>query len=241
MCQLRTRTPAFMSLIDCMDCMDYDTMVAEITSVAKSISLAQNTQEDGDGRIDSAIKERPFVNEMKRIMLENQPEYKVEIPPPRAPHDIMVNGIPINVKLTDGKSADNSVSKPSIYYSITGIATYPHSSNWNEFVDRIMRAGSADQIKKQRHRLTEYHYLVKHKITGDVLFKSIFDIHTYVSNPSNDLQINWKNEFAHADYRTEDADYLTKVRYLLNCLTASAKKKIETTYRLAEANWDGII
>lgn len=224
-----------------MDCMDYDTMVAEITSVAESISLAQNTQEDGDGRIDSAIKETPFVNDLKRIILERHPDWEVEIPPPRAPHDIMVNGIRINVKLTDCKSADNSVSKPSIYYSITAIATYPHSSNWNEFVDRIMRAGSADQIKKQRHRPTEYHYLVKHKITGDVLFKSIFDIHTYVSNPSNDLQIGWKNEFAHADYRTEDADYPTKVKSLLNCLTSSAKKKIETTYRLAEANWDGII
>jgi len=227
-----------MSLIDCMD---YDTMGAEITSVAKSISLAQNAQEDGDGRIDSAIKERPFLNELKRIILERHPDWEVEISPPRAPHDITVNGIPINAKLTDGKSADNSVSKPSIYYSITGLATYPQSSNWNEFVNRIMCAVSANQYKTQRNKRTEYHYLVKHKITGDVLFKPIFDIHTYVSNPSNDLQINWKNEFAHADYRTEDADYLTKVRSLLKCLTSSAKKKFETTHLLAEANWDDII
>ena len=215
---------------------EYETTVGEIASIAKSIPLAKNLQSDGDGRIDSAMKETPFLNEMKRIILESHPDWEVVISPPRASYDIMVNGIKINVKLTDCKSADNSVSKPSIYYSITGLATYPNSSNWNGFLERLGRAKTANQIKKHRHKPTEYHYLVKNKITGDVLFKPIFDIHTYVSNPSNDLQIGWKNEFAHADYHTEDANYLEKVMELLGCIQKSVKEMRERTKQFAKAD-----
>jgi chemotaxis protein histidine kinase CheA len=215
---------------------EYETTVGEIASIAKSISLAKNLQSDGDGRIDSAMKETPFLNEMKRIILERHPDWVVVISPPRASYDIMVNGIKINAKLTDCKSPDNSVSKPSIYYSITGLATYPNSSNWNGFLDRLGRAKTANQIKKQRHKPTEYHYLVKNKLTGDVLFKPIFDIHTYVSNPSNDLQIGWKNEFAHADYHTEDANYLEKVMELLGCIQKSVKEMRERTKQFAKAD-----
>ena len=220
---------------------EYDATVGEIIHIAKSISLAKNLQSDGDGRIDSAMKEMPFLNEMKRLILERHSDWKVEIPPPRSSFDIMINDIKINVKLTDCKSADNSVSKPSIYYSITGLTTYPHSSNWNEFLDRIMSAKNANQIKTQRHKPTEYHYLVKNKITGDVLFKPIFDIHTYVSNPSNDLQIGWKNEFAHLDYHTEDAKYLEKILELLGCIQKSVKEMRERTKRFAKADLSSIL
>jgi hypothetical protein len=227
-----TETKEPMSMSDS----EYETTVGEIASIAKSISLAKNLQSDGDGRIDSAMKETPFLKEMKRIILERHPEWVVVISPIRASYDIMVNGIKINAKLTDCKSPDNSVSKPSIYYSITGLATYPNSSNWNGFLDRLGRAKTANQIKKQRHKPTEYHYLVKNKLTGDVLFKPIFDIHTYVSNPSNDLQIGWKNEFAHADYHTEDANYLEKVMELLGCIQKSVKEMRERTKQFAKAD-----
>ena len=227
-----TKTKEPMSMSDS----EYEMTVGEIASIAKSITLAKNLQSDGDGRIDSAMKETPFLKEMKRIILERHPEWVVVISPPRASYDIMVNGIKINAKLTDCKSADNSVSKPSIYYSITAIATYPNSSNWNGFLERLGRAKTANQIKKQRHKPTEYHYLVKNKITGDVLFKPIFDIHTYVSNPSNDLQIGWKNEFAHADYHTEDANYLEKVMELLGCIQKSVKEMRERTKQFAKAD-----
>ena len=78
--------------------------------------------------------------------------------------------------------------------------------------------------------------MVKNKITGDVLLKSIFDIHTYISNPSNDLQINWKTEFTHSEYHTEEADYLEKVQSLLLCIQTSVKEMIERTKKYAEAD-----
>jgi hypothetical protein len=84
---------------------------------------------------------------------------------------------------------------------------------------------------------TEYHYLVKNKLTGEVLLKPIFDIHTYVSNPSNDLQIHWRSEFAHADYSVQtDAEYIQKVRALLECLQKSTRDMIARTREFAEAD-----
>jgi hypothetical protein len=222
-----------MSQTAIMSAQEYTNMISEIESVAASISIKKA---EGDGRIDSAMKETPFLNEMKRILLEKHPVWEVVISPARASCDIMINSIRINLKLTDCKSSDNSMNKPSIYYSITGLTTYPYSSTWNDFLDKLKDAKHTNQIKKQRHKPTEYHYLVKNKLTGEVLLKPIFDIHTYVSNPSNDLQINWKNEFAHLDYHTDDANYIEKVQSLLVCIQKSVKEMIERTQRFAEAD-----
>ena len=212
---------------------DYNTTISEIEYVARSIGVKKG---DCDGRLDSAMKETPFLNEMKKKILEKHPDWEVVISPPRASCDIMVNSIRINLKLTDCKSSDNSVNKPSIYYSITGLTTYPYSSNWNTFHDWLIDAKTKSQIKKQRYKPSEYHYLVKNKLTGDVLLKPIFDIHTYVPNASNDLQVNWKNEFAHSEYHTEEANYLKKVHSLLDCIQKSVKEMIERTKRFAEAD-----
>jgi len=213
----------------------YITTISETEIVAKTICVKKT---DGDGRIDSAIKETPFLIEMRRLLLEKHPDWEIVISPPRASCDIMINSIKINLKLTDCKSSDNSVNKRSIYYSITGLTTYPYSSNWNEFLDRLVDAKTAKHIKKIRHKSSEYHYLVKNKLTGDVLIKPIFDIHTYISNPSNDLQINWKNEFAYSDYHIEDGEYENKVKSLVKCIQKSVKEMIERTKRFAEADID---
>ena len=207
----------------------YEMTISEITRVCKLIGVIKSFE---DGRTDSAIKEKPFLEQMKKSLIEAHPTWDVVISPPRAACDVMVNSIRINLKLTDCKSSDNSMSKPSVYYSITGLTNYPYSSNWNEFFDRVANG----QAKKVRDRTTEYHYLVKNKITGDVLLKSIFDIHTYVSNPSNHLQISWKNEFANIEYRTTDEEYLKKVQSLLRCIQKSVRDMIENSKRFAEAD-----
>jgi len=211
-------------------------MISEIKDAAASIGVEKS---GADGRIDSAMKEGPFLNEMKRLLLEKNPEWNILISPPRASCDIMINSIRINLKLTDCKSADNSVNKPSIYFSITGLTTYPYASTWNDFLTKLTE--QKDNIKKVRNQSTEYHYLVKNKLTGQVLLKPIFDIHTYVSNPSNDLQINWKNEFIHSDYFTTDADYLNKVGSLLACIQRSVREMIERTIQFANADFSTLM
>lgn len=209
----------------------YTTTITTVAAVAKNIDVKR---EGCDGRIDSAIKEVPFLEELKLRLLELHPSWDVVISPPRASCDLMVQGIRINLKLTDCKSSDNSVNKPSIFYSITGDTTYPFSSTWNQFYQRLRDA--KHQIKTTRYQPTEYHYLVKNKLTGEVLLKPIFDIHTYMSNPSNDLQINWKHEFAHLEYRTEEADYLKKVESLMKCIQKSVREMIERTHDFAYAD-----
>lgn len=218
----------------------YDDTIKEVLNISKDIKVASSTSgKTEDGRIDSAMKETPFLNELKKRLLDSKPSWEVVISPPRASCDIMVNSIRINLKLTDCKSADNSVNKPSIYYSITGLTTYPYSSNWNEFLEKLNEAKNQNKIKKIRDRSTEYHYLVKNKINGDTLLKPIFDIHTFVSNPSNDLQINWKNEFINKDYVS--TDYINKVHSLLLCIQKSVKDMIEKTRKFAETDFKDIL
>ena len=217
--------------------MDYELAIAEIKRAASIIGLEKS--ESADGRIDSAMKETPYLNELKQLIMTDHPDWDVQISPPRASCDIMVNSVRINLKLTDCKSSDNSMNKPSIFYSITGLTNYPYSSNWKDFRDRIQDAGRANKIKHRRHKPTEYHYLVKNKITGEVLLKPIFDIHTYVSNPSNDLQINWKNEFINSGYYIDSSDdevYMKKVEELLLCIQKSVKDMIERSLPFAEAD-----
>ncbi len=168
--------------------------------------------------------------------MEKHPDWIIDISQARDSRDITINSLWINLKLTDCKSSDNSMNKVATYFSITADKNYPKSSNWNEFLDRLSIAKTKNQIKLQRHRPSEYHYLVKNKITGDVLLKPIFDIHKYVSNPSNDLQINWGNEFAHIDYEVTDDEYAKKVQSLLTCIQTSVKGMIDRTKRFADAD-----
>jgi hypothetical protein len=216
----------------------YSEIVKEIVRVAKSIDIRKVA---ADGRIDSAMQEVPFLTEVKRLLLADNPTWDVAISPPRASCDFMVNSIRINLKLTDCKTSDNSMNKPSIYYSITGQVKYPYSSNWNDFLEKLLEAKQNNQIKMARDKSTEYHYLVKNKLTGDVLLKPVFDIHTYVSNPSNDLQINWKTEFANIAYETLDDEYLKKVHELLLCIQKSVQEMIGRTKKFAEADFKPIL
>ncbi len=213
----------------------YSYLVNEIRTAATNVGVVSDASLC-DGRIDSALKEIPFLTEMRASLMEKNPTWNIQISPPRASCDIMINGVQINLKLTDCKTADNSVNKRAIYYSITGQSDYPYSSTWNDFSAKLTEAKAANRIKSERDPMTEYHYLVKNKRTGEVLFKSIFDIHKYISNPSNDLQINWRNEFANAEYHTEDAQYPNKVAELLECLQKSVRDMIRRNSAFAEAN-----
>ena len=210
--------------------------------IYKAASDAGNNQKQrggfatSDGRLDSAMKEGPFLEEMRDKLLLKNPTWDIQISPPRASCDIVINGLQINLKMTDCKTSDNSSNKRAIYYSITGQTDYPYSSTWNDFVAKLAEAKATNKIKTVRDPTTEYHYLVKNKLTGEVLFKSIFDIHTYISNPSNDLQINWRNEFANKAYYTSDEQYLNKVASLLECLQKSVRDMIQRNSGFAQTN-----
>ena len=207
----------------------YSFIIDEITTVATSIPI---TKSGGDGRIDSAVKEIEFLTELSRQLLERNPGWNITIPSTRYWYDIEIENILINLKISSCKSADNCMNKKAVFYSITGEIDYPGSSNWNKFYDELKEA----HFKKERDRMSEYHYLVKNKDTGALLLKSIFDIHTYHPNSSNNLQINWKNEFKHLDYFTEDIHYIEKVKELLKCIQQSVIDMTRLSEQFAMAN-----
>ena len=209
-----------------------------IAAAAASIAVLKSP---GDGRLNSAVAEPPFLHALKAALLQREPAWTIEIQPARSAYDIRINTLKINLKITSTQSADNSVSKSAIYYSITGSDTYPYSSNWNEFWAHLQRAKANNAIKRVRAYATEYHFLVKDKTSGNALLKSIFDISKYISNASNSLQINWRHEFANIHYRVSDDEYLKKVCELLACVQTSVRDMIARTQAFAWADIGSLV
>jgi len=205
----------------------YNEVIGIILDTCKDINLIYS--EEGDGRITSAVKEEEYLTLLKEGILNRKPSYKVEIPPPRHWYDIRINDIPINLKLTSG-GTDNVFNKTAIIFTITGKEPKKHSMNFNSFLNMI-REG---QKKEMRVQATEYHYLVVHKRTGSVILKPILDIHTFKSNPSNDLQINWNNEFKHSGYRIDDEKFRDKICELLKTIQTSIQKALSGSREFAD-------
>jgi len=176
-----------------------------------------NLPHNDDGRLQSALAENPYLMKMKEWFQLNHPGIPFEIPPQRSRYwcDFMVACVPINLKLTTG-GRDNACNKRMIIHTICGtIDGVPSCMNFNDMVGHIDRLG----IRKGRNPLREYHYLVVDKTTGRSMCKSILDIHTYISNPSNTLQFNWKHEFEHEDYTCES--YIEKMDQLMQTIQES--------------------
>ena len=189
---------------------------------------------DGDGRIASAVKEREYLDLLEKGIASSHPSLKFEHQPvDRWWWDFRVNGIPINLKLTKG-GTDNAFNKAAIYYTLSGDEMENKNMNFNKFWETIKGCPK----KNERDRMTEYHYLVVNKKTGNVLFKSILDIHTFKTNPCNDLQINLNNEFNHIDFVTPDTDFKAKIRELLQAVQTSVKQAIEGMKEFANADID---
>jgi len=172
----------------------------------------------GDGRVESSVKERPYLEALKTAL---GAAHTVEISPERYWHDVLIDGIPFNLKLTECASSDNVFDKTAIHYTLTGVILKKKNMNFDTWWGGLVAATR----KTERDPATEYHYIVVDKLTGASLVKSILDIHSYKTNPCNILQIGWKNEFAHADYEVKPEEYRAKVRELLCTIQASIRQK----------------
>jgi hypothetical protein len=187
---------------------------------------------EGDGRITSAINEKPYLDKLESGLKEKYPLIDIIRPKDRFWYDIQINGIPINLKLTTG-TTDNAFNKHSI---LTSISCFKPSISQNTNFNKLYNELKSCTKLKERNPSTEYHYLVVHKTTGTILLKSILDIHSYKPNPSNILQISWNNEFNNIDYACED--FKTKIRELLKTIQTSLKKQYENNKKFIEADID---
>lgn len=189
---------------------------------------------DGDGRLTSAVKEKEYLNLLEKGLKENYPDFIFEHQPAeRWWWDFRVNSIPINLKLTTG-GTDNAFNKIAILYTISGVEVEKKNMNYNLFLKTIKESPK----KSVRNHNTEYHYLVVNKNTGAILLKSILDVHTFRSNPCNDLQINWANELKHSDFITPDINFKEKIRELLRTIQISVRQAIEGMKEFSDANID---
>ena len=197
----------------------YEQIIQAIKDACANIIHVFST--NSDGRNTSAFEERPYLNQIEKWLKENHPSLKFEHQPkPRHWWDFSVNGLPIDLKLTTG-NADDACNKVAIIYTITAVEPKNKNMNFNKF-NEILHSSS---FKANRDRMTEFHYLAVNKKTGEFLLKSILDIHTYKTNPSNDLQINWKNEFLNISYMC--SDFEEKSEQLINTLQNSVNQCIE--------------
>lgn len=205
---------------------EYDQTIESIIKACANVRCKFSTH--CDGRLDSAIKEKDYLD---NLIKELPKEIPVDLPKARHWYDIKIGNIPINLKLTTG-GTDNAFNKIAIIYTITGVELKSKNIDFSSWYKSLLKIPS----KRIRDKQTEYHYLAVDKITGDILLKSIIDIHTYKSNPSNILQINWKNEFKHRDFRVEDSSYEDKIRKLLLTIQKSLKDKYDDVKQFVEAD-----
>jgi adenine-specific DNA-methyltransferase len=176
-----------------------------------------------DGRVDSSLREKNLIEYLVKFLKEKFEDFVIDEPQDRCWYDIMINDIPINIKITEGNTADNAFTKQGILFTVSGKTPETSHMNFNRFAQELEKINK----KKSRDLKTEYHYLVFYKNTGEILFKSILDIYQYKSNPSNQLQIHWGNELKHIEYLTND--FLEKIIELLATVQESEKQNAENS------------
>jgi hypothetical protein len=213
-----------------MSAYTYTQIIQAIKDECGKINLTYS--KEGDGRLTSAVKETEYLSLLEAGLKEKHPSLKFEKQPvERWWWDFRVNAIPFNLKLTTG-GTDNAFNKVAILFSLTGKEVEKRNMNFNQFF-KILK----DTPKKtERNRMTEYHYLVVNKTDGKVLLKPILDIHTFKSNPCNDLQINWANEFLHMEFVIPDGEFQQKIQQLLKTIQTSIRQAIASMNDFANAD-----
>lgn len=145
-----------------------------------------------DGRIGSTVNEIWYLEKIKSYLHSYEPKLEIHPSMSREWYDISIDGIPINLKLTSG-GTDNAFNKLSIDYTVSGKFPEKKKLSYNEWLTSLKKEFYGMSDTREFHK--EYHYLAVDKTNGRHCFKSILDIESYRSNPSNILQIYWKAEF----------------------------------------------
>lgn len=191
------------------------------------------------GRTGSATAEHVCLCTLRDAIIGENSRYIFDLPAvtvhgaadDRSWWDFRVEGIPFNLKITSGSSADNALNKQGIISSITGHIHQPRTCSWAQF----HRAISASPWPKQRDRSTEYHYLVINKRTGFMCVKSILDVWKYIPNCnlSNVLQINWRQERTYSEV-TPESETMQKKLSLVQTIQYAVRVAIESVRGLTE-------
>ena len=140
----------------------------------------------GDGRLDSALSETVVIDHLKTIL----PDCEIDVAPARYWYDIAITKdgkfFPINIKITNGNTADNISSKKGMYYALTGIRPEVEKGldKWETFIQKLTTNYTESDA--------DYYFIVCFKNSGELLFTSLKHIQTLVPNGNNlPFQCNW--------------------------------------------------
>lgn len=149
-----------------------------------------------DGRVDSQENERQISQALEYFSLSNEWFRKnllaLEVAPPRYWYDFSIKGpnglfLPVNVKVSALKTADNISSKEGLFYALTGVQPVGRSINsWESFCQSLSGLLNSDPS-------ADYYFLVIGKSSpGEVFWTSLKKVQELVPNGNNPpFQCHW--------------------------------------------------
>ncbi len=176
--------------------------------------------DESDGRINSYINEGYIIN-----ILSIKYKTKIFIPPKRYWYDILVydniyGWIPVNIKITTMKTADNTGNLTMCVYAYTDeninlLKTnikYDNGSMSKILIDKL-KNGNYNKCNKK-----DYYFLVINKNNSrDIIINSLKGLSNLTHNINNlPFQIKWKNNKIFIYNRIE-----LKISQFINCIVAS--------------------
>ena len=207
--------------------MDYQAIINHLMKCCAEIETCSD--DNADGRLSSAVGEKNILLQIKKYA--EQHEIPIEISRHREWYDFKFGDIYFNLKMTSG-GTDNIFNKIAVIYSVTG--KIPENKNLN--FDKFLEYVKTEKWKTSRDLMTEYHYLVYHKVLHEWTIVRLMDMLEYKPNVCNILQASWNKEFTNAEI--DESEWNKKITRLLCAIQYSVKKDILTKLKFASYNFE---
>ena len=165
-------------------CEEIETLLSGVT-----IELAATP----DGRVNSTLDEDPIVEALKNVLPN-----RINTTPPRNWYDVLIDGVPFNIKCTTGKSADNSGNYLMLRYAFTNEnaeillnTAVNKTKDIMPLLPLISQFRSGKEIEEVER---DYGFIVYNKVQHKFSVVPLKEIEKVTSNPSNlPFQIKWSN------------------------------------------------
>lgn len=191
----------------------------ELENLTLDSNLIHSTT--NDGRLESAESEQIICSLLQDYFKNNDNIIINPAPKARFWYDIgiTVDNVfyPINIKITNGNTADNVSSKKGMFYALTGIdpETIAGLDKWEKYNNLLIKNLNFEQDK-------DYYFLIYFKDSKTFFFTSLKRIDTLVPNGNNlPFQCCWKKNLNYTNRTKIEQGY-----YIMNVFINSFKKKI---------------
>lgn len=140
----------------------------------------------GDSRGDSSAGESTVIQMLQNAQKWNIVGSNVGRSTNRAPYDMELEGLLVDVKISSLSGTDNTNAKSAIFYLLTGQTDHPVHTK--DFWEKLRDSEIPDEDR-------DFYYLIVNKSnTSDVFVVSLKHITEVVINPRNQpFQANWDN------------------------------------------------